>query len=222
MEKLIMLDGMVAVVIGNGSAFVDTENGDQIYVPGRQVDIMKVDAGDTVRCWCLHNDPEHSHTAKYRSIRSMVINRLTDTMDKPVNAMAEALSGSLGQHQALPGTEVAEPQTAAPATSFPAIPKAVHPLEGSDLTDLVDVIMDRPFIFTTKDVHSLICSERPEYWGDPKLLSRVTHVLNAMNAHGEICVIKVYREGDQSSATAVLYARSPELALRIMQNGGST
>jgi hypothetical protein len=218
-QDLIVMDGMVAAVIGNGSGFVYTNTGEQIYVPSRQIAVMNVDVGDGVRCWCFHNDPEHQNTAKYRSVRSMVTYRIADQINAPVNAMAEALVAPYSAPEGSPGTEVAETQTTPPATSFPAVPKAIIPLDGAKLETAVATILDRSGVFSTKDVHAMICEERPEQWGDTKLLTRITNALNVMHSNGEVGAIKVYREAGQTSASAVLYARSVELALRIMSRG---
>lgn len=214
-SNLIMLDGMVAAVIGNGSAFVHTAHGDEIYVPGRQVDAIKAEVGDGVRCWCMPNDPEHSNTAKYRSIRSMITYRLVDTIAPPPTAIAEALSGALRGHEGSGGTEVAEKDMAPVGGSFPQ--NKAEPLGGHDLRDMIDTIMDKPHILSVKDVHAIICEERPEHWADPSLLNRIGASLIAMSTSGEIAAVKIYRGGDQTTASALLYCRSLELALRLMK-----
>jgi len=214
-SSLTMLDGMVAAIIGNGSAFVHTVHGDEIYVPGRQMDAIKAEVGDGLRCWCMPNDPEHSNTAKYRSIRSMVTYRLVDTIDPPPTAIAEALSSALKAGEGSGGTEVAEKDTAPVVGSLPQ--NKAEPLGGHDLRDLIDTIMDKPHILSVKDVHAIICEDRPEHWADQNLMNRITQNLLTMNANGEIAAVKVYRGGDQTIASALLYCRSLELALRLMK-----
>lgn len=88
-SDLLQMDGTVNAVLNNGGVFIWDKDGDQIYAPSRLVQGLDLDTGDTVRCWCLLNDPEHQHSAKYRAVRVVVTDRL-DTSSAPTGRPLEA------------------------------------------------------------------------------------------------------------------------------------
>lgn len=79
-QNLVVVEGMLAHIMANGSGFLHSDAGKQVYLASRVIEDLNVLPGDELKCWCFYNDPEHAHTAEYKAIRVMVTKRIDPSM----------------------------------------------------------------------------------------------------------------------------------------------
>lgn len=214
-NELKSFDGMVAHVLENGSAFVTITNNEQVYVASKLIEGMNVQAGDGLRCWCVPNPPEHAFTAGWKAIRCLVTHRLIEEAPIKAGVVHEEvaikapeptiLAVAHGHHPVAPYAPVAP----LPARSTPQ-PKD-DLLEGDALRAEIDLILDEARVVSVKEVYTRICQKYPACWKDQKLMARINNQLVLMSDRADIAVAKLYSSTEQTSATAVFYARSVEL-----------
>lgn len=225
-QDLLMQDGMVAHVLDNGSVFVHLDNDERIYVPSKQVENEDIETGDGLRCWCLPNDPEHAHTAEWKSIRCMVTNRLMPKREKPKPALRVAPRPP-ATIDPIPMVSPASPEGGAEPivmldrVTVPQPEDAPAPapvaLQGIPLMDLVDDIMNTPKAFSSKDIYVEVCKRHPKGWKDPMLQTRIIQSCITLADKGDIATAKLYSATRQTHATAVIYARNMDLLTMIMK-----
>lgn len=82
-QDIIGIEGVLAHLMANGSGFLHSDTGQQVYIPSKLIEHMEVLPGDVLHCHCLHNDPDHVHTAEYRAIRATLVRRLVPLPEGP-------------------------------------------------------------------------------------------------------------------------------------------
>lgn len=214
-SELKSFDGMIAHVLENGSAFVTITNNEQVYVASKLIEGMNVQAGDGLRCWCVPNPPEHAFTAGWKAIRCIVTHRLIEEVPVKAGVIHEEVvinSPEPSLAQVIEGRGLAKakaPATPLPARSAPQLKDDL--LEGEALRVEIDLILDEARVLSVKEVYVRVCQKHPACWKDQKLMARINNQLVVMSDKGEIATAKLYSSTEQSSATAVFYARSVEL-----------
>lgn len=208
-SDLLQIDGTINAVLNNGSVFIWDKEGNQIYAPSRLVEDQDPDTGDSVRCWCLLNDPDFQHSAKYRAVRVVVTDRL-DVSSAPTGGPVEASGPFAGVAAAIKSQEAPDGPPAKPA-----VPEAFV-LNDEDLKKRVKTYMLQRRVFSAKQAYTHLCLEDPRLARDRELQQRVQSHLMSLATKGDITTVRVFSSLSQDTASHVIYSEMSAAALIAM------
>lgn len=170
-------------VAKSGVGFAVNKDSEQVFISARDVDTLQLNVGDAIRVWAVDNHAA-METAHYPSRWRAVRVELVQRLDTIVRDT--------------PNTPVIPVTVTAPTTSL-------------DVNDLLESLMEDPRPWTTRELAQAMTKANPELASISDLQQKVTNRLNSTHKTGRVALLKVYGRGDQSSASAVYYAKNVDV-----------
>ena len=183
--QLQLLEGAINYITKAGSSFAILPNGEQVFLNVRLTQDNKLDVGDSVRVLCvdnLKNSETLHYPSRWRGVRVQSVRRIEDIVGEAPNTAPA-------------------PKPAAVSYGGPTV----------DLYKALDAELstDRPW--STKELAYAVVRKHKGLTNSPDLVQKVRSRLETLHANGEIAVLKVYASGEQTSASAVYFAKNVDV-----------
>lgn len=192
-SDLMQLDATFNYMAKTGIGFAILPTNEQVFVTARDVDMLKLSIGDSIRVWAVDNyaSSETAHfTSRWRAVRVEVVERVSDAVRHTTNIAPAAY---------------ADPA----ATPAPAAPEpAPH---STDFVGVVAQFMAESRAWTPNELAHAVAKFSPPLAALPDLLPKVAGRLTTLHKNGEAACVKVYARGDQERASAIYYAKNVDV-----------
>ena len=194
-SDLMQIDATFNYMAKTGIGFAILPSNEQVFVTARDVDMLKLSIGDSIRVWAVDNyaSPETAHfTSRWRAVRVEVVERVSDAVRHTTN--------------------IAPVVYAAPAaTPAPTAPEPEPAPHSTDFVGVVAQFMAESRAWTPNELSHAVAKFSPPLAALPDLLPKVAGRLTTLHKNGEAACVKVYARGDQERASAIYYAKSVDV-----------
>lgn len=188
-SDLMQIDATFNYMAKTGIGFAILPTNEQVFVTARDVDMLKLSIGDSIRVWAVDNyaSPETAHfTSRWRAVRVEVVERVSDAVRHTTNI-------------------------APAATPAPAAPEPEPAPHSTDFVGVVAQFMAESRAWTPNELAHAVAKFSPPLAALPDLLPKVAGRLTTLHKNGEAACVKVYARGDQERASAIYYAKNVDV-----------
>lgn len=190
-SDLMQLDATFNYIARTGIGFAILPTNEQVFVTARDVDMLKLSIGDSIRVWAVDNyaSPETGHfPSRWRAVRVEVVERVSDAV--------------------MHTTNIAPVVYAAPVDT-PVAPEPT--LHSTDFVGVVAKFITEERPWTPNELAHAVAKFSPPLAALSDLLPKVAGRLTTLHKNGEAACVKVYVRGDQERASAIYYAKNVDV-----------